>query len=166
MSGRSLLLTVSLPLYILDQVTKALVLKFIPVHDQIVVIPGVFNLVQVHNTGAAFGMFKDNNAFFIALASFALAVLAVLGLRGAFVGWPMQLGSALLASGVIGNLTDRILHGYVIDFVDIILPWYGHWPAFNVADSCICIAAALFIFSSFLPEPGKSNAKATSTEKL
>lgn len=164
MSGRSLLLAVSLPLYILDQITKVLVLKFIPVHEQIVVIPGVFNLVQVHNTGAAFGMLKDNNVFFLALASTALVVLAVLGLRGAFVGLPMRLGAALLASGVIGNLTDRILHGHVIDFVDVILPWYGHWPAFNVADSCICIAAALFILSSFLSEPDKSKPAATSTE--
>ena len=148
-----LLLLLSLPLFLLDQITKALVLKFISVHDVVVVIPGFFNLVQVHNTGAAFGMLKDNNVFFIVLASTAIVVLAILARRGMFVGLPMQIGAALLAPGILGNLVDRILHGHVIDFFDVILPWYGHWPAFNVADSCICIAAGLFLFAGFLPDP-------------
>jgi signal peptidase II len=148
-----LVLLLSLPLLVLDQLTKALVLKFISVHDIIVIIPGVFNLVQVHNTGAAFGMLKDNNGFFIVLASVALIVVATLAARGMFIGLPMQIGAALLAPGILGNLIDRILHGHVIDFFDVILPWYGHWPAFNVADSCICIAAGLFLFAGFLPDP-------------
>jgi len=147
-----LLLFLSLPLYVLDQVTKFLILKYVSVHDVIPVIPGFFNLVQVHNTGAAFGMLKDNNLFFILLASTATVVLAVMAWKGAFTDTPMRIGAALLAPGIIGNLTDRILHGYVVDFVDIILPWYGHWPAFNVADSCIFLAAGLFILAGFLPE--------------
>ena len=66
------------------------------------------------------------------------------------------LGAALLASGIVGNLTDRLLHGYVVDFLDVILPWYGHWPAFNVADSCICVAAILFLISGFVaPKPAE-----------
>lgn len=145
-----LFLTLSLPLYVLDQLTKFLVLRHIGVHDVVPVIPGFFNLVQVHNTGAAFGMLRDNNAFFIGLASVATVVVFVLAWRGAFSTPLLRVGAALLLSGVVGNLTDRILHGYVVDFVDIILPLYGHWPAFNVADSAICIAAALFVLSSFL----------------
>jgi signal peptidase II len=147
-----LLLLLTLPLYLLDQITKFLVLATIPTHVTIEVIPGFFNLVQVHNTGAAFGMLKDNNWFFIVLASVALVVLAVMARRGCFMDAPTRVGAALLTSGVIGNLTDRILHGHVIDFLDVILPWYGHWPAFNVADSCICIAAVLFLISGFLPQ--------------
>jgi len=147
-----LLLVLALPLYLLDQLTKFLVLAHIPTHVTIEVIPGFFNLVQVHNTGAAFGMLKDNNAFFIILAAVALIVLAVMARRGCFLDKPTRVGAALLTSGVIGNLTDRILHGHVIDFLDVILPWYGHWPAFNVADSCICIAAVLFLVSGFTPE--------------
>ncbi len=153
-----LFLLLSLPLYILDQVTKFLVLRHIGLHDVIPVIPGFFNLVQVHNTGAAFGMLRDNNTFFIFLASAASIALAVFAWRGAFTGAPMRVGAALLAPGITGNLTDRILHGYVVDFVDIILPWYGHWPAFNVADSCICIAAGLFIIAGFLPEKSEQPA--------
>ena len=145
-----LLLLLTLPLYILDQITKFLVLANIPTHVTIEVIPGFFNLVQVHNTGAAFGMMKDNNWFFIGLASVALVAVAVMARRGCFLDAPSRIGAALLASGIVGNLTDRLLHGYVVDFLDVILPWYGHWPAFNVADSCICVAAFLFLISGFV----------------
>jgi signal peptidase II len=145
-----LLLFITLPLYLLDQVTKWLVLRFISTDEFVPVIPGVFYLVQVHNTGAAFGMLKDNNLFFMILASVALVLVAIFARRGAFADAPSRFGAALLVSGVLGNLTDRILHGYVIDFLDVILPWYGHWPAFNVADSAICAAAALFLISGFV----------------
>jgi signal peptidase II len=149
-----LVLFLALPLYVLDQITKFLVLANIPTHVTIEVIPGFFNLVQVHNTGAAFGMMKDNNAFFIGLASVALVAVAVMARRGCFLDAPSRIGAALLASGIVGNLTDRLIHGYVVDFLDVILPWYGHWPAFNVADSCICVAAFLFLISGFVtPKP-------------
>lgn len=142
-------LLLAFPLYVIDQITKALVLRHIPLHEVIPVIPGFFNLTYVQNTGAAFGMMKDNNWFFIALASTALVVLAVLTWKKVFSDPYSRVASALLVSGVVGNLTDRILHGFVVDFLDFILPWYGHWPSFNVADSCIFVAAGLFIFSSF-----------------
>jgi len=145
-----LLLFITLPLYLLDQATKWLVLRFISTDEFVPVIPGVFYLVQVHNTGAAFGMLKNNNLFFMILASVALVLVAIFARRGSFADAPSRFGAALLVSGVFGNLTDRILHGYVIDFLDVILPWYGHWPAFNVADSAICAAAALFLISGFL----------------
>jgi signal peptidase II len=145
-----LLLFITLPLYLLDQVTKWIVLRFISTDEFVPVIPDFFYLVQVHNTGAAFGMLKDNNLFFMLLASAALILVAVFARRGAFADAPSRLGAALLVSGVLGNLTDRILHGYVIDFLDVVLPWYGHWPAFNVADSAICGAATLFLISGFV----------------
>jgi signal peptidase II len=151
-----LLLLVSLPLYLLDQVTKWLVLRFISTDEFVPVIPGFFYLVQVHNTGAAFGMFKNNNLFFLLLASAALILLAIFARRGAFTDAPSRFGAALLVSGVLGNLTDRIIHGYVVDFLDVILPWYGHWPAFNIADSAICAAAALFLISGFLSSDKKA----------
>lgn len=151
-----LLLSITLPLYLLDQVTKWLVLRFISTDEFVPVIPSFFYLVQVHNTGAAFGMLKNNNLFFMILASVALVLVAIFARRGAFADAPSRLGAALLVSGVLGNLTDRILHGYVIDFLDVILPWYGHWPAFNVADSAICAAAALFLISGFLASEKKA----------
>jgi len=128
-------LAIVIPLYLLDQITKRLVLRYIGLDDVIVVIPDRFNLIQAHNTGAAFSMLSGNNHFFIGLASIAFIVLVVLTWRGSFKDKPSWVASALLASGIIGNLTDRILYGHVIDFLDVILPWYGHWPTFNVADS-------------------------------
>lgn len=151
----------TIPLYVLDQVTKRFVLSSIAPDEMVPVVPGFFNLVQVHNTGAAFGMLRDNNLFFIALSSVALILLVVFSYRGTFKdGWS-RVGAALLAAGILGNLTDRLLYGHVIDFLDFILPWYGRWPAFNVADSCICIAAALFVIAS-LREGRQAQASAAS----
>jgi signal peptidase II len=145
-----LLLSLSLPLYVLDQVTKALVLARISPDEMVPIIPGFFHLVQVHNTGAAFGMLRDNNLFFVALSCAALTALGILGWKKVFVDGPSRWAAALLVAGISGNLTDRIIHGHVIDFLDFVLPVYGRWPAFNVADSCICVAAGLFIVASFL----------------
>jgi signal peptidase II len=144
------LVFLTLPLYVADQATKWLVLRNIEMSEVIQVVPGVFNIVHVHNTGAAFGMLKDSNLFFVLLAGSALLVVGVLAWKGAFAGTPTKIGAALLVSGILGNLTDRLLHGHVVDFIDVILPWYGHWPAFNIADSCICIAAGLFVLDGLL----------------
>ena len=151
------LLFLTLPLYIADQVTKSLVLQNVGTNDLIPVVPGVLGFVHVHNTGAAFGMMKDSNLFFVLLAGAALIVVGVLAWKGAFAGTPTRIGAALLVSGILGNLTDRLLHGYVVDFIDVILPWYGHWPAFNIADSCICIAAGLFILDGFITKKTASS---------
>ena len=143
-------LLVSLPLYLLDQITKALVRRTISTEESIPIIPGFLNLVQVHNTGAAFGVLRDNNLFFVVLSISALIILIVLGRRNTFADRSSRWACALLVAGVAGNLTDRLLRGHVVDFIDVILPWYGRWPAFNVADSCICVAAGLFVLGSFL----------------
>jgi signal peptidase II len=146
---KSLLLWVALPLYLLDQATKAAILLLLAPGAEIPVLEGIFNIVHVHNTGAAFGMLKGANMLFAALSVAAIAAVALFVRKGAFRDTASRLAAALLLSGVAGNLTDRLIHGHVIDFLDVILPVYGHWPAFNVADSCICIAAALFVFSAF-----------------
>ncbi len=147
---KPLLLKLALPLYVLDQLTKAVVLTKVDSDAVIPVIPGFFNIVHVYNTGAAFGMLKGANTFFMVLSAVALIVIGFLIRRGSFKDTPSKVGAALLLSGVAGNLTDRILHGHVVDFLDFILPFYGRWPSFNIADSCICIAAGLFIVSAFL----------------
>ena len=84
----------------------------------------------------------------------ALAILHALEAAGYVRRHPVQktyvLGPALLVAGVLGNLTDRLLHGHVIDFLDFILPWYGRWPAFNVADSCITVGVGILLLQAFL----------------
>ena len=139
--------TIILLFALADQLTKILTLRFIPYQESIPVIPGFFNLTHLHNTGAAFSMLHDNNLFFILLSSAVFIALIVLSRH--FTGLLMQWGWILLLSGIIGNVTDRIRLGHVVDFLDFQFGGY-HWPAFNVADSCICIAAGLFVISGFV----------------
>jgi len=155
------LLAITLPLYALDQATKWAVYHTLPPEtDGITVIPGFFNLVHWYNTGAAFSLFSNNNLFFIALSTVAVVVLAILARRNAFADRASRIGWALLLAGVLGNLTDRLVHGAVVDFILLrtYIPRFDPWPAFNVADSCICIAAALFLWQSF--RAGKTTAPA------
>jgi signal peptidase II len=154
------LLTIVLPFFVLDQLTKWLVMKFISPQESIEVIPGFFTLVQWHNTGAAFGMLRDSNLFFVGLSVVALVALFIFSRRGAFPGRLPRIAAALLTAGILGNLTDRLAHQFVVDFllIDLHVPFANPWPAFNVADSCICTAAGLFIIGSFLePERVKTS---------
>jgi signal peptidase II len=114
------------------------------------VISGFFHLVNVTNTGAAFGSFRNNNTFFIVISSIALLIVVVFLLRRRSRDVWRDVSLALLLAGILGNLTDRLLYGHVIDFLlfDLHIPYAHPWPAFNVADSCISIAVVLFIIQS------------------
>jgi signal peptidase II len=144
------ILFLSLPLYALDQWTKQLVLRYISPDEPRVVVSDFFSLVNVTNTGAAFGSFRGNNSFFIAISSVALVVVLGVLLRARIRDRWRDLSLALLLAGILGNLTDRLLYGHVIDFLlfDLHIRYANPWPAFNVADSCISIAVVLFIIHS------------------
>ncbi len=147
MSPLRLLLTLTLPLYALDQITKWATLTYIPLHREIPVIPGFFSLVHVTNSGSAFGLMQGWLNFHLLFS----AIMAVVMLWMLFRRDNNRLGrlaSALILAGIFGNVTDRLLHGHVIDFLDFYLGSY-HWPAFNVADSAIVISVGLFLWESF-----------------
>lgn len=149
------LLFLGLPLLVLDQVTKYLVLRKIPYGGEVPVIPGFFSLVHTTNTGAAFGLFQNNNLFFILLAATAFVVILFLLIRDrinpkARLAVTTKISFGLLAAGILGNLIDRVTRGNVIDFLNFYFRQYA-WPAFNVADSCICIAVGLLVLTSFRP---------------
>ena len=141
----------SLPLYAVDQLTKQLVLRLINPYEARIIVPDFFTLVNVTNTGAAFGSFRGNNTFFIIISIVALVVVATLLARRRQPDPWRDLSLALLLAGILGNLTDRLLYGHVIDFLlfNLHIRYADPWPAFNVADSCISIAVALFIIHSF-----------------
>jgi signal peptidase II len=145
------ILFLSLPLYVLDQWTKHLVLQLISPYEARVVVPDFFSLVNVTNTGAAFGSFRGNNAFFIVISIIALVVVTAALLRRRSPDSLRDFSLALLLAGILGNLTDRLLYGHVIDFLlfNLHIRYADPWPAFNVADSCISIAVVLFIIHSF-----------------
>ena len=194
-----LLLLVSLPLYILDQITKwwtvshfsepplirilnkqgqeEVVRAFGTADKPIVVIDGFFNITRVHNQGVAFG-FGNGTAWapvvFLLIPIIAVTLLLVFWRRGAFATPMMKTACVLLFAGIAGNVTDRLLQGfwldhlkdgtwwerfsggYVVDFVDVTIPIINYpWPVFNVADSCISVAAFLLVLSSFREESRK-----------
>src|SRR5678816_433893 len=145
------ILFLSLPLYALDQLTKHWVLQSIGPYDARIVVPNFFNLVNVTNDGAAFGSFKGNNTFFVIISLIALVVVTVLLVRHRRSDPWRDVSLALLLAGILGNLTDRLLYGHVIDFLlfNLHIRYADPWPAFNVADSCICIAVACFMVYCF-----------------
>ena len=107
-----------------------------------------FNIVYAENVGSAFGMFKGlGNAFFIAIAASAVVAVVVLIIKDR----ANALSFSLVLGGASGNLSDRVVYGYVIDFLDVYAGRY-HWPAFNVADSALSIGIALMAYKTVLPD--------------
>jgi signal peptidase II len=154
-----LLLALALPAYALDQATKWWVVRTMELNGELrEVVPDYFYLCHWANTGAAFSMFKGQNAAFIALSAVAFLGLLVSYLRGVFQDTPSRWGVGLLLGGILGNVTDRIVHGHVVDFllVDLHVRFANPWPAFNVADACICVAAGLFVLGAFRAERAKA----------
>lgn len=204
MTFPKLLLCLTLPLYVLDQITKFWTVGRFPepepgmnsAYEHILVIENFFHLVRVHNQGVAFG-FGNGTAWapvvFMIVPLIALTMIRIFWKKGVFVHPLSQVAVALLLCGIFGNLTDRLIQGflleevrdgtfwerlssgYVVDFVAIKLPLYdklvpssgGWWPAFNVADASICIAAALLFIGGILDEKNaKRAAKAKAAESV
>ena len=143
----------------LDQVTKLFLVKQIPYGGSKNIIPGFLNLSHVHNRGAIFGLFNQTGTPLVYLV-LTLASLTALGLVVYyFVKVPLserllKITLSLVLAGALGNLADRLIRGYVIDFIDIYIGKY-HWPSFNVADSCISIGAVLLIYIFFFKKGKK-----------
>jgi len=145
---------------IIDQVTKHWVAGTFDYRESLAVLP-FFNLTYVHNTGAAFSFLADQGGwqrwFFTAIASIASIVFLVWMAKTPKQQRLLSIAFALILSGAVGNLIDRALFGYVIDFLDF--HWAGyHFAAFNIADSVIFIGAALMIFESFTNKEGDKEA--------
>jgi len=150
-----LLLAVTLPLYVLDQLTKWATLEFIPLHHEIPIIPGFFNLVHVTNTGSAFGLMRGWFSFHVIFGT-VMAVVMFWMLFRRDTDRLTRVACALILSGIFGNVTDRLRFGHVVDFFDFYIGTY-HWPAFNIADSAIVIAVGLFLWASFRTEAKPSS---------
>jgi signal peptidase II len=136
-----------------DRLTKILFSNLLQLGESLPVIKKVFHFTLVHNTGIAFGLFKDNGFVFLIIPLIAVVLLGynlyyyhkVGELDSLYV-----LGFSLILGGAIGNLIDRIMLGHVIDFIDLRI-----WPVFNIADSAITIGACLVLFKCFFPQPVK-----------
>jgi len=139
-------------LVVLDQLTKYWISASF-VYGEARALTGFFNLVLTHNQGAAFSFLASasgwQRGFFIVIALVAIVVISVLIARHAGERL-FCLSLALILAGAIGNVTDRIVLGHVVDFLDFHVGGW-HWPAFNLADSAISVGAVLMVVDSFLP---------------
>ena len=132
-----------------DQLSKILILGHITEHEAVAVCP-LFNLFLTFNKGVSFSLLASDSPYTPVL----LSVFA-LGVSGALIYWIQKeknklsrLGLALILGGAIGNVIDRIRFGAVVDFLDFYIGEY-HWPAFNIADSAICIGVFILLLASF-----------------
>jgi len=142
--------------YVIDQLTKLAVLRVLDYADQHDVIEGFFKFVHWGNTGAAWSLFYGNNGL-LALISFgALLVLFLTRHRFDTQVLPGQIAFGFIFGGILGNLTDRLRIGHVVDFIRFYLLQRGGgevgFPAFNVADSAICLGVGLLFLLSWRAE--------------
>ena len=152
-------LWLSLSVVGLDQYTKQLIAARFSLSESVELLP-FLNLTLAHNQGAAFSFLSDQDGwqrgFFIVVALVVTLVLVAWLRRLGRGEWRTALSLSLVIGGAVGNLIDRVLHGYVIDFIDV---YYGswHWPAFNVADSAICVGVALLLLDALLVKSATAN---------
>lgn len=140
---------VAILVVVADQLAKEWVRAAFRLHEAVEVVPGLFNLTYVRNTGAAWGMFSGQNLALSLLAAAMLAVLVAFRNRilpaGKIRGWVL----GLLCGGIAGNLIDRVRLDYVVDFLDF-HAGASHFPAFNVADAAICCGVGLYLLATWL----------------
>lgn len=147
-------LWITVAIVVFDQLTKFAATDYLTRHGEIQLTP-FLNLVLVHNTGAAFGFLSGaggwQNVFFIIVALAASIFILWMYRRLSTGDKLLAIALMLVLGGALGNLIDRLIHGYVIDFIDI---YYGtwHWPAFNVADSAITVGAVLLVVDALRPK--------------
>jgi signal peptidase II len=131
----------------LDRWTKAWILNRFDLNESVPVIDGLFNITYVRNTGVAFGILSSisspvKSGLLSLFTAFAAIVVIVYSLRSPAHNRLLQTALALILGGAIGNLSDRLAYGYVVDFLEFYFRAY-HWPSFNIADSAITIGVAL-----------------------
>ncbi len=144
-------LWLSVVMVVFDQVTKFAVLATMELYQTIAVMPFV-NFTYVHNTGAAFSFLSQAGGWqrwFFALFAVVISIVLVVWLiRLKPHEWLMAVALSLVLGGAIGNLIDRVVLGYVIDFVDLYYQTW-HWPVFNIADCAITVGVGLMLLDSF-----------------
>jgi signal peptidase II len=144
---------------VLDQLTKFAVRDRLPLFRRIPVIPGFFNLIHVHNTGGAFGIFSGQRGGLGTLFFTVVSLLAVCGILFLFAKSKehertLRFGLSLVLAGALGNLLDRVRLGEVVDFLEFYVSTF-YWPAFNIADSAICLGIGLMALEMLRKPPSQ-----------
>jgi signal peptidase II len=153
------LLIVAVWIISVDQWTKSTIMERLPLHQSIKVVEGFFSLTHVRNTGGAFGIFGGargglGSVLFLVVSLAAIGCIFILFIRLGDGDKHVALSYSLILSGAIGNLIDRVRYGEVVDFLDFYISSF-HWPAFNIADSAICVGIGLMAFELLIHDPKK-----------
>ena len=138
---------------ILDQITKAVILYYLPLYHSISIIPGFFSITHIHNPGGAFGFMANQSSIlriivFLFFSSLAICLIFYFYKKTPVEYSVLAAGFALIFGGAIGNLIDRIRLGEVVDFLDVYIGTL-YWPTFNVADSAVSIGMVIFAYHLF-----------------
>ncbi len=150
---------IALTVLVLDHVVKYWVAANLDPAKPVDIFVGYLRLSYAENTGVAFGFFDSVDFPYKpyilgALALAAVVIIVAYGARSPADRALLHYGLALTVGGILGNFIDRVLHGYVIDYIDFHIQDIFHWPAFNIADSCITIGIALLLIDALKnPEP-------------
>jgi len=148
---------------VMDQLTKWLVMCRLEMGESHLIIPGFFNLVHWINTGAAWGILKDRNLALTLIAVITILLLYLFRHPFQFNRLLGRVALGLIMGGIVGNLIDRVRLGHVVDFLDFHIGRH-HWPAFNVADTAICVGVALYILDSWRAERETAGAEKIKTQ--
>jgi signal peptidase II len=158
LSKKYLWVLIAVSIFVLDRITKYLILNYLVLEEPVSVLP-ILNLVFIFNTGAAFGFLNKAGGW----QEWLFSIIAV-GVSIFLVIWQLKIpvkylwlkiASALILGGTLGNLYDRVVYHKVIDFIDICFKQW-HYPAFNIADSAICIGAVMLIIDILHQEKNKN----------
>lgn len=163
---RKYFLLIAVSVILLDRLTKWAVARYIPLHDSIAIIPGLFHISHVENRGAAFGLFADSAfpwkiAALVGFSLVALLIVSVLLWKNGHTMNTTTIGLSLILGGAAGNLWDRVVDGRVVDFLHFYIGSYS-WPDFNIADSAIVVGAVLLVSEILFAKPSHEAVKSGS----
>ena len=153
MKNRIIIILIFIVSLTLDQISKYIIQTKMILHQSITISENFFHITYILNKGAAFGLFSNNSESFRTPFFIIISIIAISGLLYFFIAFAKesrlnQIALTLILSGAVGNLVDRLTLGVVRDFIDV--HWYDlHWPAFNFADTSICIGTGLLILNLY-----------------
>ena len=145
----------SILFFLLDQISKVLIDKFLPLGKSYAILERFLYITKAYNDGISFSMLSGKKIIII-LISLCVMTFLIFYMKKFKASKKNILAFSLVFGGLFGNLLDRIIHGYVIDFIDFYIFNYNY-PIFNIADSCICIGIFILLYSIYMGEDNENN---------
>lgn len=152
---------------LLDQISKLIVVKTLPLYDSVILINGIFSFTHIQNRGAAWGMFSENRWIFLTATAIAIVILPIVLYKYRNLHVLFGISMSMIIGGAIGNMIDRVFLGYVVDFLEFT---FIDFPVFNIADVCIVVgtfmmAAYILFFDKTLFVDNKKTSETVKEEK-